>query len=106
MLPALPQPHQVARIIPSTSPIAQPVRQCRVAVAAIFQERFMAPTIYPLGVCIKTRTPEVRDLADSPLHRVAEVRHHAGMALEHALLVALREQPASGLELARRFGRS
>jgi DNA-binding PadR family transcriptional regulator len=28
------------------------------------------------------------------------------MALEHALLVALREQPASGLELNRRFGRS
>jgi len=28
------------------------------------------------------------------------------MALEHALLVALREQPASGLELAKRFGRS
>jgi DNA-binding PadR family transcriptional regulator len=28
------------------------------------------------------------------------------MALEHALLVALSEQPASGLELARRFGRS
>jgi len=28
------------------------------------------------------------------------------MALEHALLVALREQPASGLDLARRFGRS
>ena len=28
------------------------------------------------------------------------------MALEHALLVALRERPASGLELARRFGRS
>ncbi|MGZ4448165.1 MAG: PadR family transcriptional regulator [Nocardioides sp.] len=28
------------------------------------------------------------------------------MALEHALLVALREQPASGLELAGRFGRS
>ena len=28
------------------------------------------------------------------------------MALEHALLVALREQPASGLELARRFERS
>ena len=25
------------------------------------------------------------------------------MALEHALLVALREQPASGLDLARRF---
>lgn len=30
----------------------------------------------------------------------------AGMALEHALLVALRERPASGLELARRFERS
>lgn len=28
------------------------------------------------------------------------------MALEHALLVALREQPASGLDLARRFARS
>ncbi|WP_323791008.1 PadR family transcriptional regulator [Nocardioides sp.] len=28
------------------------------------------------------------------------------MALEHALLVALREQPASGLELAKRFERS
>lgn len=28
------------------------------------------------------------------------------MALEHALLVALREQPASGLDLAKRFGRS
>jgi DNA-binding PadR family transcriptional regulator len=28
------------------------------------------------------------------------------MALEHALLVALREQPASGLDLAKRFRRS
>lgn len=28
------------------------------------------------------------------------------MALEHALLVALSEQPASGLDLAKRFGRS
>ncbi|MCD4523849.1 PadR family transcriptional regulator [Nocardioides sp. cx-173] len=28
------------------------------------------------------------------------------MALEHALLVALRERPASGLELAKRFSRS
>lgn len=28
------------------------------------------------------------------------------MALEHALLVALRERPASGLDLAKRFGRS
>lgn len=28
------------------------------------------------------------------------------MALEHALLVALREQPSSGLDLARRFDRS
>ncbi|MFT4263369.1 MAG: PadR family transcriptional regulator [Nocardioides sp.] len=28
------------------------------------------------------------------------------MALEHALLVALREQPAAGLELSRRFDRS
>jgi DNA-binding PadR family transcriptional regulator len=29
-----------------------------------------------------------------------------GMALEHALLVSLRERPAAGLELARRFDRS
>src|SRR3954466_1847198 len=29
-----PQPHQVARIMPSTSPIAQPVRQCSVAETA------------------------------------------------------------------------
>ena len=28
------------------------------------------------------------------------------MALEHALLVALSEQPSSGLDLAKRFGRS
>lgn len=28
------------------------------------------------------------------------------MALEHALLVALCEQPASGLELTKRFSRS
>jgi DNA-binding PadR family transcriptional regulator len=30
----------------------------------------------------------------------------SAMALEHALLVALSEQPASGLDLARRFSRS
>jgi DNA-binding PadR family transcriptional regulator len=30
----------------------------------------------------------------------------SGMALEHALLVALSEQPAAGLELARRFEKS
>src|SRR5512139_3987016 len=30
----------------------------------------------------------------------------AGVALEHALLVSLRERPAAGLELARRFDRS
>ena len=29
-----------------------------------------------------------------------------GVALEHALLVALRERPAAGLDLARRFSRS
>jgi DNA-binding PadR family transcriptional regulator len=34
------------------------------------------------------------------------VRQHVAVALEHALLVALRERPASGLELARRFDRS
>ena len=34
MLGPLPQPHQVASTIPSTSPIAQPVRQCKVAETA------------------------------------------------------------------------
>ena len=32
--------------------------------------------------------------------------HSGGMGLEHALLVALREQPAAGADLARRFERS
>ena len=41
--------------------------------------------------------------ACNSLHRSARI---AAMALEHALLVALRERPASGLELARRFDRS
>ena len=50
MLAALPQPHQVASTMPSTSPIAQPVRQCRVAVIAVRQEAVMTTTIYPLGV--------------------------------------------------------
>jgi DNA-binding PadR family transcriptional regulator len=34
------------------------------------------------------------------------MRHPDRVALEHALLVALREQPASGLDLAKRFSRS
>jgi DNA-binding PadR family transcriptional regulator len=33
-------------------------------------------------------------------------RHSCPVALEHALLVSLRERPAAGLELARRFDRS
>ena len=33
-------------------------------------------------------------------------RHAGPVALEHALLVSLRERPAAGLELARRFDRS
>ena len=33
----LPQPHQVASTMPSTSPIAQPVRQCSVALTAVDQ---------------------------------------------------------------------
>ena len=33
-------------------------------------------------------------------------RHSASVALEHALLVSLSEQPAAGVELARRFDRS
>jgi hypothetical protein len=36
--------------MPSTSPIAQPVRQCSVALTAVVQELVMTPTIYPLGV--------------------------------------------------------
>lgn len=47
-----------------------------------------------------------RDPHHRRLQLVAQVRHSEPMALEHALLVALRERPASGLELARRFDRS
>ena len=36
--------------MPSTSPIAQPVRQCSVALTAVRHELFMLPTIYPIGV--------------------------------------------------------
>ena len=50
MLGSVDQPHQVASTMPSTSPIAQPVRQCRVALTAIFQDSFMTVTIYPPGV--------------------------------------------------------
>ena len=39
--------------MPSTSPIAQPVRQCRVAEIAVRQELSMRRTIYPLGVSAK-----------------------------------------------------
>ena len=41
--------------------------------------------------------------ACNSLHRCAITRR---VALEHALLVALREQPASGLDLTRRFEKS
>ena len=45
------------------------------------------------------------------LHRcgrisTSSITERRRMALEHALLVALSEQPASGLDLAKRFGRS
>src|SRR4051812_25378271 len=56
MLPVPPQPHQVESTIPSTSPMAQPVRQCSVALTAVDQELFdmlMPGTIYPWGVCDK-----------------------------------------------------
>ena len=59
-----------------------------------------ARTIYPpRGICKVVSTTD----ACNSLHRSAT---SAAMALEHALLVALRERPASGLELARRFDRS
>src|SRR3954447_24955945 len=54
----LPQPSAVAMAMPRTSPMAQPVRQCRVAEAAVDQEESwcagatcsMFRTIYPRGV--------------------------------------------------------
>src|SRR6478609_8785546 len=67
MLPALCQPHQVASTMPSTSPIAQPVRQCRVAVIAIRQLVSMPATIYPYGVYAKYRRTMRRALAASAL---------------------------------------
>ena len=38
MLPTAPQPHQVESTMPRTSPIAQPVRPCSVALTAVDQE--------------------------------------------------------------------
>src|SRR3954451_20045064 len=48
MFAALPQPHQVLSTMPRISPIAHPVRQCRVAVIAIRQLSVMPRTV-PLG---------------------------------------------------------
>ena len=41
------QPHQVASTMPSTSPMAQPVRQCRVALTAVFQDSLMSAPYTP-----------------------------------------------------------
>src|SRR5215211_7320405 len=49
MFAAFPQPHQVLSTMPRTSPMAQPVRQCQVAVIAILQLSVI-PTLYPWGV--------------------------------------------------------
>src|ERR1044072_9675835 len=43
-------PRAVPMTMPSTSPIAQPVRQCSVALIAVRHCVFMLRTIYPLGV--------------------------------------------------------
>src|SRR4051794_40234553 len=48
MFAALPQPHQVLSTMPRISPIAHPVRQCRVAVIAMRQLSVMPRTV-PLG---------------------------------------------------------
>ncbi len=56
MLPALPHPHQVESSIPRTSPIAQPVRQCRVAVTAIRQLASMSATLPPGGIWVQPRS--------------------------------------------------
>jgi DNA-binding PadR family transcriptional regulator len=40
------------------------------------------------------------------LHKSYDDPQTAGVALEHALLVSLRERPATGIELTRRFDRS
>src|SRR5215210_700163 len=49
MVPTLPHPSVVPITIPSTSPIAQPVRQCPVALnASLFKEvLFIAPLYFP-----------------------------------------------------------
>src|SRR6478609_10103268 len=102
MLATLPQPHQVESTMPSTSPIAQPVRQCRVALTAVDQELFMPRDhIPPRGIW------QVRRLtcATSCTRRTRTPRLLV-VALEHALLVSLRERPATGIELTRRFDRS
>src|SRR6478672_2427592 len=102
MLATLPQPHRVESTMPRTSPIAQPVRQCRVALTAVDQELFMAlDHIPPRGIWQVSRLT----CATSCTRRTT-TRRLLAVALEHALLVSLRERPATGIELTRRFDRS
>ena len=51
--------------MPSTSPMAQPVRQCRVAAIAARHASFMQRTLYPSGVSAKYRRPMRRPLLAS-----------------------------------------
>ena len=66
MLARLPQPAAVAITMPSTSPIAQPVRQCRVAVIASRQLASIQPS------CLERRERSRAGWAGEPdprLHR-------------------------------------
>ena len=97
--------------MPRISPIAQPVRQCSVALIAVRQvlsciscvlwSWSMVANIYPPGVSAKVMRTTMQLVAYS-----AADGHSDPVALEHALLVSLSERPAAGLELARRFDRS
>ena len=60
---AVPQPAAVEMIMPSTSPIAQPVRQCSVAEVAVLQEWSRMCSRYPGGYMRQARVRRV-DIAE------------------------------------------
>src|SRR4051812_13316637 len=70
---ALPQPAAGAMTMPSTSPSAQPVRQCRVAGVAVLQELSRIRPLYPIGV-YRSRPPRGRDRVVGPEQVVGVVQ--------------------------------
>src|SRR6266540_5147119 len=96
---ALPQPHQVARIMPRTSPIAQPVRQWVVAVnAARFSDCESCPWAPWLVVCSVTNHP----WSDTPIWYMYCESRRALRSIE--VVLALHERTLTRAGSATRRG--